>query len=43
MYDRLISRGRFAERPVNPRAAPEALPEHVSGAQVFRGDGKLRG
>jgi len=43
MYDRLISRGRFADRPVNPRAAPEALPEHVSGAQVFRGDGKLRG
>ncbi len=43
MYDRLISRGRFAERPVNPRAQPEALPEHVSGAQVFRGDGKLRG
>jgi tRNA G18 (ribose-2'-O)-methylase SpoU len=43
MYDRLISRGRFAERPVNPRAAPETLPEHVSGAQVFRGDGKLRG
>ncbi len=43
MYDRLISRGRFAERPVNPRAAPEALPEHVSGAQVFRSDGKLRG
>ena len=43
MYDRLISRGRFVERPVNPRAAPEALPEHVSGAQVFRGDGKLHG
>ena len=43
MYDRLISRGRFAERPVNPRAQPEALPEHVSGAQVFRGDEKLRG
>ncbi len=43
MYDRLISRGRFAERPVNPRAAPEALAEHVSGAQVFRGDRKTRG
>jgi tRNA G18 (ribose-2'-O)-methylase SpoU len=37
MYDRLISRGRFARRPVNPRAAPEDLPEHVRGAQVLRG------
>ena len=37
MYDRLISRGRFARRPANPRAAAEALPEHVHGAQVIRG------
>jgi tRNA G18 (ribose-2'-O)-methylase SpoU len=37
MYDRLISRGRFARRPVNPRAEPETLPEHVRGAQVIRG------
>jgi tRNA G18 (ribose-2'-O)-methylase SpoU len=36
MYDRLISLGRFARRPVNPRAAPEPLPEHVQGAQVVR-------
>ena len=36
MYDRLISRGRFAGRPVNPRAEPEALAEHVRGAQVIR-------
>ncbi len=36
MYDRLISRGRFARRPINPRAEPEALPEHVRGAQVIR-------
>ncbi len=36
MYDRLISRGRFARRPLNPRAAPEALHEHVYGAQVIR-------
>ncbi|MEQ8355001.1 MAG: RNA methyltransferase [Kiloniellaceae bacterium] len=36
MYDRVISQGRFARRPTNPRAAPEALPEHVSGAQVIR-------
>jgi tRNA G18 (ribose-2'-O)-methylase SpoU len=36
MYDRLLATGRFARRPVNPRAAPEALPEHVQGAQVIR-------
>jgi tRNA G18 (ribose-2'-O)-methylase SpoU len=36
MYDRLISQGRFARRAVNPRAKPEALPEHVQGAQVIR-------
>ncbi len=36
MYDRLISRGRFADRPLNPRALPEGLPEHVHGGQVFR-------
>jgi hypothetical protein len=40
MYDRLISRGRFADRPLNPRALPEPLPEHVQGGQVFRGGGK---
>ncbi len=39
MYDRLISRGRFADRPVNPRSLPEGLPEHVHGGQVFRGGG----
>ena len=37
MYDRLMSRGRFARRPVNPRADPEPLPAHVRGAQVIRG------
>ncbi|MEM7170133.1 MAG: RNA methyltransferase [Pseudomonadota bacterium] len=36
MYDRLISQGRFARRPTNPRSAPEALPAHVSGAQIIR-------
>ncbi len=40
MYDRLISRGRFADRPINPRALPEGLPEHVHGGQVFRGGDK---
>ncbi len=37
MCDRLISRGRFARRPVNPRAEPEDLPEHVRGGMVMRG------
>ncbi|WP_340116130.1 RNA methyltransferase [Pelagibius sp. 7325] len=36
MYDRMISLGRFARRPVNPRAAPHPLPEHVQGAQKIR-------
>ena len=36
MYDRMIAQGRFAQRAVNPRAAPAALPEHVSGAQKVR-------
>ena len=39
MYDRLISRSRFADRPANPRAAPEAPAEHVHGGQVFRSGG----
>ena len=43
MYDRLISRGRFAERPLNPRAEPESLPGHVRGAQVIRGGRGRRG
>ncbi len=43
MYDRLISMGRFARRPVNPRAAAEALPEHVQGGQVIRRRGGLTG
>jgi tRNA G18 (ribose-2'-O)-methylase SpoU len=36
MYDRMLSQGRFSRRPVNPRATPEPLPEHVSGAQKIR-------
>ena len=31
MYDRLISLGRFAHRPVNPRAVAEPLAEHIHG------------
>lgn len=37
MYDRMISRGRFERRPLNPRAAPEPLAPHVRGAQKIRG------
>lgn len=36
MYDRLISLGRFAERPLMPGAADQAAPEHTFGGQVFR-------
>ncbi len=36
MYDRLISRGRHADRPINPRMEPEPLAEHVHGGQTFR-------
>ena len=43
MYDRLISRGRFADRPMNPRTLPEGLPEHFHGGQVFRGGRESRG
>ena len=39
MYDRLISLGRFARRPVNPRADAETLPEHVKGGRVVRSAG----
>ncbi len=43
MYDRLISRGRFAERPLSPRALPKAPPEHVHGGRVVRGGAGRRG
>ena len=36
MYDRMMALGRFARRPVNPRARPETPPEHVRGAQIRR-------
>ena len=36
MYDRLLSYGRFARRPTNPRATPEAGPAHVQGGRVSR-------
>ncbi|RMD63930.1 MAG: RNA methyltransferase [Alphaproteobacteria bacterium] len=36
MYDRMLSLGRFARRPLNPRARPEPPPPHVRGAPVIR-------
>ncbi len=36
MYDRVISLGRFAPRPLTPGGPTEALPAHVHGRQKFR-------
>lgn len=36
MYDRMISRGRFAPRPPRPGGPAEALPRHVHGGPVLR-------
>lgn len=36
MYDRMISRGRFAPRPPRPGGPLEALPGHVHGGPVLR-------
>lgn len=36
MYDRLISRGRFAPRPMRPGGPQEELPPHVSGGPILR-------
>ncbi len=36
MYDRMISLGRFAPRPVKAGGPTEFLPEHVFGAQIIR-------
>ncbi len=36
MYDRLLSLGRFARRPVAPGGAPEPLPVHVAGGLKLR-------
>lgn len=36
MYDRMISLGRFAERPVGPHSKTVPLPNHVYGAPVIR-------
>ena len=39
MYDRMLSMGRFADRPVMAGATPEPLPEHVFGTPVLRRSG----
>jgi hypothetical protein len=36
MYDRMISLGRFAERPVRTGGPTEAVSEHVHGKQIYR-------
>lgn len=36
LYDRMISLGRFAERPVRAGAPTESLVPHVSGGQIIR-------
>jgi hypothetical protein len=36
MYDRLLSLGRFARRPLRPGGPVESLPEHVYGGPVLR-------
>lgn len=36
MYDRMLSLGRFAPRPVGSTAPLEPVPAHVHGAQIFR-------
>ena len=36
MYDRMLTVGRFAERPVTPSGIPVPLPEHVQGVPVIR-------
>ncbi len=36
MYDRLLSLGRFARRPVSPGGAAEPVPEHVHGGPRMR-------
>lgn len=42
MYDRLISLGRFARRPLVEGGKPEPLPEHVHGAPRARKPAQAR-
>jgi tRNA G18 (ribose-2'-O)-methylase SpoU len=40
MYDRLISKGRFARRPVGAQSEAEPLPVHIHGDPVIRAGDK---
>jgi tRNA G18 (ribose-2'-O)-methylase SpoU len=40
MYDRLLSMGRFAPRPVRSGGPTEGIPAHVHGAPVLRSTGR---
>ena len=40
MYDRLLSRGKFGRRPLNPRGPAELPSRHVRGRQIIRGQGR---
>lgn len=40
MYDRVLTLGRFAPRPLVPGGPLESLPGHVHGGPVLRGAGK---
>lgn len=36
MYDRLVSHGRFAQRPLSQQGAPVERPDHIHGGPRFR-------
>lgn len=40
MYDRMVSLGRFARRPVTPGGTPEPMPAHEFGEPVLRRAGR---
>ena len=42
MYDRLLTMGRFADRPVKPGGPTAARPDHVHGKPIFRTAKRLR-
>ena len=42
MYDRMLTTGRFAGRPVRPGGGPDALPQHVHGGPVVRKTARRR-
>ena len=42
MYDRLLTTGRFAERPVKPGGPTAPRPDHVHGKPIFRTGKRIR-